>query len=72
MFLPIQIPSAIEHQRAQGSQGITGLLTPVHALMLLPAGDNQVIALFNMGAADVLTSGSTLPPLLHPTNTFGM
>ena len=48
MFLPVQIPTAIEHQRTQGSQGIAGLFAPVHALVFLSTGDNQVIAFFDM------------------------
>jgi len=54
MFLPVQIPTAIEHQGAQGSQRITGGLAPVHALMLLSASDDQVVGFFGMCAADVL------------------
>jgi hypothetical protein len=56
MLLPVQIPAAIKHQRAQGRQGITGLLTPMHALMLLSACDDQVIALFNVGTAGCILS----------------
>ena len=54
MFLPVQIPTVVEHQRPQGSQRIAGLFAPVHALMFLSAGDNQVVAFFDVGAADVL------------------
>lgn len=61
MFLPIQIPAAIESQRSQGSRSITGLLAPMHALVLLSACDNQVIAFFDVGAADVLSLGTALP-----------
>ena len=61
MLLSVQIPAAIKHQGPQGSQRLTGLFTPMHALMLLPASDNQVIALFNRGTANVLAPGSALP-----------
>ena len=54
MFLPVQIPTVVELQRPQGGQGIAGLFAPVHTLMFLSAGDQQVIAFFDMGAANVL------------------
>jgi hypothetical protein len=56
MLLPIQIPTAIEEQGLQGGQSITVLLTPVPALMLLTSCHKQVIAFFNMGAANVVRS----------------
>src|SRR3990172_5808302 len=54
MFLPVQIPTTIERQGSQGSQGVAGPFTPVHALMLLSSRHNQVIAFFDLCAADVL------------------
>jgi len=53
-LLPVQIPASIEKQGLQGCQSITGLLTPVHALMFLSSRHKQGIAFFNMGTADVV------------------
>ena len=58
MFLPVQIPTAVKQQCAHGSQSVTGLLTPMHALMFLPTGYNQVITFFDMGAADIVLLGA--------------
>jgi hypothetical protein len=60
MFLPVQVPTAVEHEGLQGSQGIAGLFVPVHALMFLSAGDDQVVAFFDVSAADVLALRSAL------------
>ena len=59
MFLPVQIPTTIERQGSQGSQGVAGAFTPVHALMLLSSRHNQVIAFFDMCTADVLAMRPT-------------
>ncbi len=50
MFLPVQIPAAIERQGVQGGQAMAGSFTPIHALMFLAAGHDQVIsyAFFNI------------------------
>jgi hypothetical protein len=54
MFLPVQIPTAIEHQGTQSGQCVAGLFAPMHPLMLLSSGHNQVVALFDVSAADVV------------------
>ncbi len=61
MFLPVQIPTAVEHQRSQGRQGVAGLFAPMHALMFLSSRHDQVIAFFDGGAPDVLTLHPTFP-----------
>jgi hypothetical protein len=55
MFLPVQIPTAIEHQGTQSGQCVASLFAPMHPLMLLSSGYNQVVAFFDVSAADVLT-----------------
>lgn len=55
MFRPVQIPTIVEHQSTQSSQSVTGFLAPMHALVLLSPGDDQVVTLFDVGAADILT-----------------
>ena len=42
----------------------------MHALMLLPASDNQVIALFNRGTANVFALGSALTVVGDESLTF--
>ena len=54
MFLPVQIPTAIEHQGTQSGQCVAGLFAPMHPLMLLSSGHNQVVAFFDVSAADVV------------------
>jgi hypothetical protein len=61
MFLPVQIPTAVELEGPQGSQGITGLFTPVHALMFPSPGDDQIVTFFDMSTADVLALCPALP-----------
>src|SRR5918999_2506636 len=54
IFLPVQTQTAIEHQCTQSGQCVAGLFVPMHPLMLLSSGHNQVVALFDVSAADVL------------------
>src|SRR5215210_3304952 len=54
MFLPVQIPTAIEHESTQSGQCVAGLFAPMHPLMLLSSGHNQVVAFFDVSAADVV------------------
>src|ERR687895_780584 len=48
MFLPVQIPTAIEHEGTQSGQCVAGLFAPMHPLMLLSSGHNQVVAFFDV------------------------
>jgi hypothetical protein len=61
MFLPVQIPTSIEQQSPQGGQAIAGGFRPVHALMFLTAGDDQIVAFFDVDTADILALGTTVP-----------
>jgi hypothetical protein len=54
MFLPVQIPTALEHEGTQSSRCVAGLFAPMHTLMLLSSGPNQVVAFFDVSAADVV------------------
>jgi hypothetical protein len=54
MFLPVQIPTAVEHQGTQGSQSVTGLFTPMHTMALLSPSDDQIVTFFDVGTADIL------------------
>ena len=60
MFLPVQIPTAIEHESTQSGQCVAGLSAPMHPLMLLSSGHNQVVAFFDVSAADVLELDAAL------------
>ncbi|MBE7470856.1 MAG: hypothetical protein HS114_17110 [Anaerolineales bacterium] len=60
MFLPVQIPASIKQQGTQGGQAIAGGFTPVHALMFLAASDDQIVAFFDVGAADILALGAAV------------
>ena len=57
---PIAIPAAIQHERAQRRQRITGLHAPVHPGSLLPLRHEQSVGLFDMSTPDIL---AVLPPL---------
>src|SRR5262245_15765824 len=65
-LLPIPLPATIEHQRAQGCQGITRRLAPLHARILLAASDNQIIGFLNMRAANVPAFDASLPLVGDP------
>src|SRR5918997_2726629 len=54
MFLSVQTQTAIEHEGTQRGQCVAGLFAPMHPLMLLSSGHNQVVAFFDVSAADVL------------------
>ena len=54
MLSPIQVPALIEHQGFEGSKAIAGVKTPVHPLMFLPTGNNEIIGLFDVSTADIL------------------
>lgn len=54
MFLSVQIPTAIEQEGTQSGQCVAGLFAPLHTVMLLSSGHNQVVAFFDVSAADVV------------------
>jgi hypothetical protein len=65
-LLPGALPAAIEHHRAQRSYGITCPFAPLHAPILLPPSDDQIIRLLDMGTPDGPTLNTTLPIVHHP------
>jgi hypothetical protein len=65
-LLPISLPAAVEHQRAQRCERITRGFAPLHPPILLPARDDQVIRLLHMGAADILLLDASLSIIRDP------
>ncbi len=61
LLAPIAVPVAVEAQGAQAHQGDAGLVAPMHALVLLTAGHEQVVGLLGLAAADGLTLLVALP-----------
>jgi len=60
MFLPVQIPTTVKQQGLQGGQAIAGGFTPMHALVFLAAGDDQIITFLDVSTADVMAVRSTV------------
>jgi hypothetical protein len=67
-LLPIPIPASVQHERSQAGSRSARRCAPLHAAVLLPPGDDQIVGLLHMGAAEVLTGDTPLTVVRDPAS----